>query len=142
ARGADHRRQISDVPPDDREPTLERLGESEVRPRARREIVEDAHAGAVVEEPFHEVRADEAGAASHQNYVVHSPIVSSCSVPAGKDSIASASALSSSGGTSSPVSPWATTSRWPGTSLAITGSRDAIASNGASGSPSFAEGVT
>ena len=56
--------------------------------------------------------------------------------------MAAASALSSSGGTSNPVVPWSTTSRWPGTSVAITASPEAIASSGARGSPSFAAAVT
>jgi len=51
--------------------------ERKVRPCAGREVVEDANANAVGEQPLDEVRADEAAPTRHEREIVHSPIVSS-----------------------------------------------------------------
>jgi len=76
ARGAEHHGQRADVPAEHLEVAPESRREPEVGARARREVVEDAHARAVREEPLDEVRADEAGAARHEREVAHAAIVS------------------------------------------------------------------
>src|SRR5207244_5897418 len=75
---ADHRGQVADVTAKDREPAAERRCEPEVSPRAAREIVENPDTGAVGEESFDQVRADEARAARHENHAIHAAIVPPC----------------------------------------------------------------
>ena len=74
---AQEHRKIPDVPAEHLELAAEFRREAEVDASAGREVVEDADASAVGQEPLDEVRADEAGSSRHEREIVHSPIVSS-----------------------------------------------------------------
>jgi hypothetical protein len=65
----EHRRQVADVAADHFELAPVPRREGKVGARAGREVIEHAHARLVHEEPLHEMRADEPGAARHEREI-------------------------------------------------------------------------